>query len=307
MIKTRKNKNRPVLHQKHHLSKQSYRKQSIVTGTRNKAWKRKATCLSKQKKICPGRPKIKSNVGVFAKKRLFVSPKKSCRGAPSPQRNTLLEAQRRSMISFRARHLLYESHTRNLNILLFSNGLKRIEIEGDGNCFFNAIHSTMPSLDNGNILLQIICDHLESNFENYSDFLVVLEEQNNEQRKLYYNQRVIFLRGNGNWSSERADALPLAAANTLKREIMILSSDRERPILKIQPSLTSAWNDEHIALALTAIPGFEHYDGCKALDEDCDMKYARKQENNRTPKKVQNETVNLTPKKTITPRKQANY
>lgn len=44
---------------------------------------------------------------------------------------------------------------------------------------------------------------------------------------------------------------------------MILSSDRARPILKIQPSLTSALNDEHIALALTAIPGFEHYDGCK--------------------------------------------
>lgn len=37
------------------------------------------------------------------------------------------------------------------------------------------------------------------------------------------------------------------------------------------------------------------------------MKYARKQENSRPPKKVQNETVNLTTEKSITPRKQANY
>ncbi|KAJ8319696.1 hypothetical protein KUTeg_002739 [Tegillarca granosa] len=132
-----------------------------------------------------------------ARKRLFQSPSKFLQ--KSPGQLSLAEVKHQSLVTFRARQLVYKLHTRNVDTLLSSNGLRRFEISGDGNCFFNAVSKSTEATENLGNFRNSLCDHLETHAAEYIHFLPNMQD--------------------GQWSTDLADALPLATSNILCREI----------------------------------------------------------------------------------------
>ena len=105
-----------------------------------------------------------------AKKKLSTSPRKV--GSTMSPQKSIAAAKLRRMVTYRARKMIYEMHTRTIETLLVSNGLKRVPIEGDGNCFFTAVHAAKPTLsrDSSN-LRQQVCDHIQQHSTEYIDFI----------------------------------------------------------------------------------------------------------------------------------------
>ncbi|KAK3085282.1 hypothetical protein FSP39_001017 [Pinctada imbricata] len=282
---------------------------------RDKDWKKKPSTLNKRKRITPGRPKqlktkqMSSKIE-SAKKSLFKSPQKNM-PLRSPNKS-LSDAKRRSLLTYRTKQLIYRMHKRTLDTILASNGFKRINIEGDGNCFFAAVCASNPDLD-ASKLRQDICLHMQENAPEYIDFIPSNTEISNEEKKDIFQEQVNYLKQEGNWSNELGDTLPLAVSNYLKREIMIISSNRNKPVLRIQPTIGKTLDDSLITLAYLAIPGSEHYDACIPLDKNISNNQPDKANSESRPPKTPDKQ---TPKKqggkmssgfNITPRKQADY
>jgi hypothetical protein len=143
---------------------------------------------------------------------------------------------------------------------LVSNGFKRAEIKGDGNCFFAAVSHLFKGSTSVCNLRQITCDHLKGNYE-YASFLTNGNDSDKDAKVNYHNQ-VEILRENGQWLVELADVLPLSVANIFGRGITIFSSKSAKPVINIKPTLKEVQVKENIYLALMPLRGFEHYDAC---------------------------------------------
>ena len=147
-------------------------------------------------------------------------------------------------------------HERRLSNILISNGLERISVNPDGNCFFNAVISQLDTTDTAADLRQKICEHLIQNEEHYKVYMSTSSS---------YKQKIEDMGRDGNWNIEMSDILPLATANVYKRNITIYSSRLNNPVINIVQDLESRQEIEQtndLKLAYLAFPGFEHYDAC---------------------------------------------
>ena len=152
------------------------------------------------------------------------------------------------MVTYRARQMIYEMHTRTIETLSVSNGLKRIPIEGDGNCFFAALNAAKPTLSrDSSHLRQQLCDHIQQHSTEYIDIISHQGMSISENEK-HFEEQVEYLKQEGNWSADLADALPLALANTLQRGLMIILSNRMQPILKVKPTVCEPKEEDLITL-----------------------------------------------------------
>jgi hypothetical protein len=253
--------------------------------SRNKGWKKKPTALSSKKRKCPGRPKAlkRNNESDFQK------------------------ATKQSQNTFKAKQIILKYHKKNLEAILASNGLQRKVVTGDGNCFFNAVHESTKVCKDEAELRNVVCDYLEQNQDEFKSFLTKENVTDGDQLSQFLDQLYI-LRGNGTWSVDLADALPLATANALGRDIVIYSSCRATPVLHIQRHNKDDQNVQecvHIQLGYLKVTGCEHYDAVEALTTPT-TPHKRKTtstEEHKTPQKQSSDTSCPN----ITPRKQAKY
>lgn len=251
---------------------------------RNKAWKRIPTRLSRTKRITPGRPVSFRHM-----------------------HQAIEKAKQESSYQHKARQLISDMHKRSIDALLASNGLKRVRIEGDGNCLFKAACVANCDFESPEILRQKLCDHLSSNIDTYIDFLPSGTSANDTERKNKYISKVNFLREEGHWDNDLADALPLAIANLSGRVLKIYCSKRANPMYEIRPVLHAEIDENDcINLAFIQVPGFEHYDACTSAITPKDTYQGF------TSTEPTNEHLDIVDfsnptRETITPRKQANY
>jgi len=228
----------------------------------------------------------------------------------SPGKN-LNRAKRESWTLFRRKQLLPKYHTSSLDAILTNNGLKRIRIEGNGDCFFTSIQKSCKLKEDICEIRGKICDHMDENVNEYIYFLPRdSEEQMENLRADKFKTQLQNLRQTGIWSTDLGDVLPLATANTLQIEILIYTSRRNNHIIQIQPSLASI--KDKVTLAYLATKGFEHYDICKAIGKQSNSPnkgdVQTETEKHRTPKdKIIPKRKNQDNFIDITPRKRAKY
>ncbi|KAH3779743.1 hypothetical protein DPMN_002916 [Dreissena polymorpha] len=204
---------------------------------RNKAWKRIPTKLSRTKRNTPGRPMAFRHM-----------------------HQAIEKAKQESSNQHKARQLISDMHKRNIDALLASNGLKRVRIEGDGNCLFKAVCVSTCDFESPEILRQKLCDHLSAKLDTYIDFLPNNTCANKMDK---YISKVNFLREEGHWDNDLADALPLAIANVSGRVLKIYCSRRANSMYEIRPTLHADTDaNDCINLAFIQVPGLEHYDAC---------------------------------------------
>ncbi|MCG8048999.1 MAG: OTU family ubiquitin thioesterase [Candidatus Thiodiazotropha endolucinida] len=163
-------------------------------------------------------------------------------------------------------------HERRLSNLLISNGLDRISVNPDGNCFFNAIICQLDTTDSAADFRQKICEHLLQNEEHYKVYLSTLSTSDTNEEKISstYKQKVDAINSDGSWNVEMSDILPLATANVYKRNITIYTSRLNNPVIHVLQDLETKQEidqSEDLKLAYLALQGYEHYDACvpKAL------------------------------------------
>jgi hypothetical protein len=70
----------------------------------------------------------------------------------------------------------------------------------------------------------------------------------------------------GHWSTDIADALPVALANILQTYITIYTSRPSQPVYTVVPSLVEATTHELLRLAYVYIPGCDYYGGCNLMN-----------------------------------------
>ncbi|MEW8548129.1 MAG: OTU domain-containing protein, partial [Candidatus Thiodiazotropha sp.] len=228
--------------------------------SRDKNWKRKPSNFNR-KQFIQGRPKTPN-----------LSRKFKIRSENSDAKS-LLRAKRISHGMFKVRECLNNLHLRTLDALLYSNGLKRKEIEGDGNCFFAALKESSGLQDELLKMRNNICDHIKENRDDYIGFLKKNEKSCEEETiKDSFNRQLDTLRQSGSWSVDLSDVLPLAVANYTKREITIYTSKRSNPVISVKPTVHfDQLHGPPIFLAYVATPGFEHYDSCEVLGLEHDQ------------------------------------
>ena len=149
-----------------------------------------------------------------------------------------------------------EAHTANVDRLLKCNGLKRSNVNKDGNCFFSAVALQMRYSETltHNDIRESACSHLLEYKSNYTSFFLGSN----------FRKEVKKLRKNGAWSAELADCLPLAIANLTQKKVLIFTS--VRTVLDIIPNLQIKVEERFIVsqdflyLAHIRTPGREHYD-----------------------------------------------
>lgn len=156
------------------------------------------------------------------------------------------------------RQTAFRVHEKRLDTALVHNGLQRVSIAADGNCFFHAAALHVLGQEHQS-LRENLCQHMEDNIEHYEGFFEA--EDDNKRRSALdgINQ----LRTNGAWNTEANDILPLALANMTKRRIKVFTSKINTPHYDIIPTIGQASVFRPIYLALLAPRGQPaHYDGC---------------------------------------------
>ena len=145
-------------------------------------------------------------------------------------------------------------------------------------------------------LRQRVCDHLADNYDIYKGFLT----NNDVIGEDTYMQNINYLREEGHWSNELADAMPLAVSNMLGIVLKIYSSNRAHPVYEITPTVPCGTHEklDVLNLAYLQIPGLEHYDGC------CKASTTRTEKHMRTTTHTSHKRKDH---QRLTPRKQAQY
>lgn len=226
---------------------------------RDKAWKKKGKTIQRKKSRVQKQLFNEDN-----KKRINNAKQiaKSKRSIPSKKDLALEMAKARSEKELNDRRIREMYHLSRLDMLLSSNGLKRVHIQGDGDCFFNAIRCQLTDDLSTKDLRSNVCQHLLDNMQHYLAFLIC---QDGEEPIEVYRKQVEILRQSGNWKERLADCLPLAFANMYQRPIRIFSSNTTNPVFDVKPTM-GICSDECIRLAYIEIPGSEHYEGIQRCD-----------------------------------------
>lgn len=141
------------------------------------------------------------------------------------------------------------THATRLDNLLLANGLRRVDVPADGNCFFEACATTLQHLHADDIR-RCLCCYLEENFALFAEFLSVSDQVDPNERYLQYFQNVEELRQPGKWSNDAADMLPLALASWTNQTVRIYSSSPVCPVVDIHPVTDQESDDKIINLAL---------------------------------------------------------
>lgn len=149
-------------------------------------------------------------------------------------------------------------------------------------------------------LRDCVCKHLRENFEVYKAFLTFDQSKTEEEQHIEYKGKVQFLEGEGHWSNDLADSLPLAVLNVLDRTVKIYYSNRTNLVYEVQPSDTTHKGEKNVLnLAYLQVPGYEHYDACTPSGQKT------KAQQNETP--ISSDSSASITHDSITPRKQAEY
>ena len=154
-------------------------------------------------------------------------------------------------------------HNKRLNSLLEHNGLKRVPVAADGNCFFSAASLHLIG-HNHKSLREALCVHIENNKDLYTSVFQAVSDS--DKRCLVSLTEIQQLRENGTWNSNVNDILPLALADLTNRRVKIFSSRVNTPHLDVTPTLKGPYASsifKPIYLAFLVPRGQpEHYDGC---------------------------------------------
>ena len=159
-----------------------------------------------------------------------------------------------------------------LDDILTANGLERIHVSADGDCFFRAAKLHFPKVNDENDLRRMLCEHIIDYAGEYICFF-----SNNNVNESYeediiwidFRTEVEELKHHGKWTNRTAGLLPLALANWSKKPIRIFSSLSTKPVMDILPTVCPPESSASIFLAyLTtendAFPS--HYDGCVKIE-----------------------------------------
>jgi hypothetical protein len=169
------------------------------------------------------------------------------------------------------RRIVKEYHTLRLDNLLLSNGLKRIPVQADGNCFLSAVVKYLSDNEKDidvAALRRKLVEHMRSEKAHYKNFVAFDKEMTEEEKDIKFDHLLQDLSVDGHWNMELADCMPLAIANLYKRPIRIYSSMVSNSVYDIYPDLQDADNSlEFIKVALFAITGQEHYEAVCHLDK----------------------------------------
>ena len=164
------------------------------------------------------------------------------------------------------RRLGIHLHNRRLDELLKHNGMERVPVYPDGNCFFTAASFHLLNSDRTS-LREELCFHIDENINYYKDFFPSSGDDE-EERTQQVNASVEKLRQNGVWDSDGNDIVPLVLANYTGRRVKIFSSKLDKPVWDITPSLKTGMTTSvfcPIYLAFLSPRGQPaHFDGCLA-------------------------------------------
>ena len=108
------------------------------------------------------------------------------------------------------------TQTRKLDSLLSANGLVRLQVNPDGNCFFEAALLHLENMECANELRQILCTHIVENANEYVTFFSTNDTNESFEEDILwidFRTEVEELRSNGAWTNRASDLLPLALAN----------------------------------------------------------------------------------------------
>ena len=137
-------------------------------------------------------------------------------------------------------NLIYKYHVERLDNLLASNGFKRVKIQEDGDCFFNALRYQLNEEISLDSLRNQVCDHLEQNKQHYLEFI---EFKEGDDQLAVFTQQVEIFRLSGQWKQGLGDCLPLSVANLLQRPIKIFTSKISCPVIDISPNIGDTGGD----------------------------------------------------------------
>ena len=226
--------------------------------TREKAWKRKGKNIKRKspesrKKLFASKrtEELTCKLKKMKEKIASAKPKKNIN--PSGRLSVLEEVKRRSKREENVRRIIEKYHLQRLDNLLASNGLERVRVSPDGDCFFRAVLSQLDPILSTSDLRKRLADHMAEKMHHYINFTNFKGEEND------YMQMVSCLKQSGQWNTTLADCLPLAVANTFSVTIKVFSSLISTPVYDIGPDLVASTKSS-IHLAYIGIPGQEHYD-----------------------------------------------
>ena len=89
-------------------------------------------------------------------------------------------------------------HNKRLDSLLEHNGLKRVPVAADGNCFFSAASLHLIG-HNHKSLREALCVHIEDNIDLDTNFFQAVSDS--DERRLASLIEIQQLRENGTWNS----------------------------------------------------------------------------------------------------------
>lgn len=211
--------------------------------------------------------------------------------------------------------LLRQFAEKRIDNLLTSNGLKRKQIEPDGNCFFNSIIHQVNTETSVTELRTRLCRHLREHEQHYIGYMTRTQTKDGKSIPKNYHKLVEELGKDGIWDTDMSDVLPLATANVLGKHITIYTSRLHCPIINVSPDIGehSEVNDD-IKIAYLAVSGFEHYDSCIRCRNEKDGKCSQPISEKDGQSKTQPHNGAKTPTKkthvsdkSATPRKKADY
>jgi hypothetical protein len=167
---------------------------------------------------------------------------------------------------------LYSEHVRRLNERLGSNNMTMIDIERNGDCFFESVYmlltkKLLEEIDNSEILRQEVIGEIFSNEELYSGFNTA------------FNIQEMMLPGN--WNSDMGDLFPVATANLLNCQVQIFSSHpHQLAPISFNPAKASKTFPHVIRIGHIACPGQEHYNSCIPSENVYDLSIVNIDETN---------------------------
>ena len=213
-----------------------------------------STLLSRQH--CDVIPRINIATGGKAKKRVGRKMDSDC-----PETVNLTQLKRASRQEEKERRDESHVHHARLNNLLSANGLRRLHMIADGNCFFEAASTHMEGIT-AHELRNCLCDFLEDNFPTFANFMQHNDEGDDNGTKERFLMNVHELRQSGKWTNDAADFLPLALADWTQRPIKIFTSNQQRPVFDVLPTSHVGINHQN-AITLAFLQCYpEHYDAC---------------------------------------------
>lgn len=219
----------------------------------------------------------------------------------------LKKALKQSKADHTLQTILKRSGEARLSNLLTSNSLKRITVNADGDCYFNAVRIQLSTDYTVQELRNKLSSHLLERKEHYKAFVQHRKGMSCDEFSKMYDSKVKDIRKEGIWNVDLADLLPLATANCFNVNITIYSSRLNHPVIEISPDINILEDDsarKDVRLTYLAVRGYEHYDACiRRTVSDPQPSSNTNDDKPSTPQKCQSDR-NIS---TITPRKQAVY